>query len=43
MEDLQQFVEKIHDKQAKDEKNRRHQGKGTPGDKLPNKQHSTNK
>ncbi|MFH5187057.1 DUF4023 domain-containing protein [Paenibacillus sp. TAB 01] len=43
MEDLHQFVEKLHDKQEKDEKNRQHQGKGTPGFKLPNKQHGTNK
>jgi hypothetical protein len=43
MEDTHEFVEKINEKQAKDELNRKHQGKGTPGDKLPGKQHSTNK
>lgn len=34
-----EFVDKIHDTQAKDEKNRRTQGEGDPAQKLPNKQH----
>ncbi|HBW36888.1 DUF4023 domain-containing protein [Desulfosporosinus sp. BICA1-9] len=36
-------VEKIHDTQEKAAENKKHQGKGNPGKKLPNKQHSTNK
>lgn len=43
MDNTHEFVEKLHDTQEKDEKNRKHQGKGTPSDKLPTKQHSTNK
>ena len=35
----EEFVDKIHDTQAKDEKNRRTQGEGDPAQKLPNKQH----
>lgn len=37
MESTHEFVEKLHDTQAKDEKNRRTNGKGNPSDKLPNK------
>lgn len=40
MENLHEFVEKIHDKQEKDERNRKH-GKGGPSDRLPTKQHGT--
>ncbi|RSK29081.1 DUF4023 domain-containing protein [Bacillus sp. HMF5848] len=40
MESTHEFVEKIHDTQKKDEKNREHQGKHNPNQKLPNKQHS---
>jgi len=36
-------LDKIHDAQEKAEQNKKHQGKGNPGKKLPNKQHSTNK
>ncbi|MCR8632662.1 MULTISPECIES: DUF4023 domain-containing protein [Paenibacillus] len=36
------FVEKVHDTQEKAEKNKKHQ-KENPGNKLPGKQHSTNK
>jgi hypothetical protein len=36
-------VEKIQDAQEKDEKNKKHQGKGSPDQKLQNKRHSTNK
>jgi hypothetical protein len=43
MEDTHEFVEKIHEKQRKDELNKKHQGGGVPSKKLPNKQHSTNK
>jgi hypothetical protein len=42
MDDTKQFVDSIHKKQAKDEKNRRTQGKGTPSAQLPTKQHSKN-
>jgi len=42
MESTDQFLNKLHDKQAKDEKNRQHQGKKTPSAKLPTKQHSNN-
>lgn len=40
MENLHEFVEKIHDKQEKDERNRK-DGKGGPSDRLPTKQHGT--
>ncbi|MGG1575395.1 DUF4023 domain-containing protein [Fictibacillus sp. NRS-1165] len=43
MENTSDFVEKLHENQEKAEKNKKHQGKGNPGSKLPNKQHSTNK
>ena len=36
-------LNKLHDAQEKAEKNKKHQGKGNPSNKLPNKQHSTNK
>ncbi|MFC5987650.1 DUF4023 domain-containing protein [Marinicrinis lubricantis] len=42
MESTDQYLNKLHDTQAKDEKNRRAQGKGTPSSKLPTKQHSNN-
>lgn len=42
MESTEQFLEKLHETQAKDEKNRERQGKGTPSAKLPTKQHSKN-
>lgn len=41
--DTHEYVEKLHDTQRKAEKNRQHQGKGTPSDKLPTKQHGTKK
>ncbi|MCZ8521096.1 MULTISPECIES: DUF4023 domain-containing protein [Paenibacillus] len=37
--DTQQWVEKVHDTQAKDEKNRRTHGDNHPAKKLPNKRH----
>lgn len=39
MENTHEFVDKLHETQAKDEKNRA-KGKGHPSDRLPNKQHS---
>jgi hypothetical protein len=38
----EQFLEEVHKEQANDEKNRRTQGKGTPSEKLPTKQHTNN-
>lgn len=47
MDDTHQFVEKLHDTQEKDRKNRNRQRQGdsseNPGKKLQGKQHSTNK
>jgi hypothetical protein len=37
-----EFVDKVHDTQAKDEKNRRIHGKGQPSAKLATKQHTNN-
>ncbi|MBP1155903.1 MULTISPECIES: DUF4023 domain-containing protein [unclassified Paenibacillus] len=34
-----EWVEKLHDTQKKDEINRKHQGDGHPDKKLPAKQH----
>lgn len=39
MDSTHEFVEKMHEKQKKDEQNRKHQGKGNPSSKLPSKQH----
>ncbi|AFM40929.1 hypothetical protein Desaci_1952 [Desulfosporosinus acidiphilus SJ4] len=36
-------LDKILQAQDKQEQNKKHQGKGNPDRKLPNKQHSTNK
>lgn len=36
-------LDKLHETQEKAEQNNKHQGKGNPGKKLPNKQHSSNK
>ncbi|ADU32465.1 DUF4023 domain-containing protein [Evansella cellulosilytica] len=43
MENTHEFVENLHDKQSKAERNKKRQGTGNPSHKLPNKQHSTNK
>lgn len=43
MESLDQFLDKLHDKQAKDERNRRLHGKNQPDKKLPTKSHSVDK
>ncbi|WP_166240481.1 DUF4023 domain-containing protein [Paenibacillus turpanensis] len=40
MESTEQFVKKVHDTQAKDEKNRRTQGGNHPENSLPAKQHN---
>ncbi|GAA0501129.1 hypothetical protein GCM10008986_30670 [Salinibacillus aidingensis] len=37
MDSTQDFIERIHDKQRKDQRNRRRQGKNAPSNKLPNK------
>lgn len=42
MENTHDFVEKVQDTQEKAEKNKK-MGKGNPSQKLPNKQHGTNK
>ncbi|WP_099490089.1 DUF4023 domain-containing protein, partial [Pseudomonas sp. 2822-15] len=38
-----EFVEQLHERQAKDERNKERQGHRHANKKLPNKQHSTNK
>ncbi len=43
MDDTHEFVEKLHDTQKKAARNKEHQGKGTPSQKLPTKQHGTQK
>lgn len=43
MENLHDFVEKVHDTQAKQEKNKKHNGKGNPAGQLPSKPHGTQK
>ncbi|MCG7408213.1 DUF4023 domain-containing protein [Paenibacillus sp. ACRRX] len=43
MDNTHDFVQKVHENQEKARKNQQHHGKGTPGDKLPGKQKSTNK
>lgn len=42
MKSTEEFLEKLHDTQAKDEKNRSSLGKGQPSEKLPNKLHTNN-
>ncbi|MBB6454483.1 hypothetical protein HNQ94_002965 [Salirhabdus euzebyi] len=39
MDNTHDFVEKIHDKQAKDKENKQKQGKGNPSEKLPSHAH----
>lgn len=43
MESTHEFVEDVHQKQKRDEQNRKNQGKGNPSSKLPNKQHQQSK
>ncbi|MCQ6278921.1 DUF4023 domain-containing protein [Bacillus sp. EB600] len=38
MESTHEFVQKLHEKQKKDEENRKRQGHGHPDNKLPNNQ-----
>lgn len=37
MDSTDEFLDQLHDKQAKDEWNREHHGKGNPEEKLPSK------
>jgi len=39
MENTNEFVKKIKDKQKKDLQNKKRQGEGNPAQKLPNKRH----
>ncbi|WP_174732726.1 DUF4023 domain-containing protein [Mesobacillus harenae] len=39
MDNTQDYVEKLHTKQEKAERNKKRQGKNNPSEKLPNKQH----
>jgi hypothetical protein len=39
MDNTHDFVEKIHEKQEKDAKNKKLHGHGNPGKKKPNKEH----
>ncbi|MBP0726546.1 DUF4023 domain-containing protein [Bacillus sp. RG28] len=43
MEDTHEFVEKLHERQEKDERNKERQATNNDGKKLPTKQHGTNK
>ncbi len=43
MENTHDFVENLNDRQKKDGKNKKRQEEGNSPQKLPNKQHSTNK
>jgi hypothetical protein len=43
VEDTNHFVEKLNADKEKAERNKKSQGHGNPGAKLPNKKHSTNK
>lgn len=43
MDNTHEFVEKLHEDQAKAKQNEKRQGKENANRKLPNKQHSTNK
>lgn len=40
MDNTHDFVEKIHDKQRKAEKNKKNQGYSRPSNKLPSKKHN---
>ncbi|NHM31651.1 DUF4023 family protein [Neobacillus terrae] len=39
MDNTNEFVEKLHERQKKDEQNKKRQSKGHQSEKLPNKQH----
>ncbi|MEC0092363.1 DUF4023 domain-containing protein [Paenibacillus macquariensis] len=43
MDNTHEFVEKLHDTQEKAARNKKHQGKGAPSQKLATKQHGTQK
>ncbi|WP_074048578.1 DUF4023 domain-containing protein [Paenibacillus ihumii] len=43
MDSTHDFVEKVHDKQEKDRRNKERHGKGNPAGQLPTKQHGTQK
>ncbi|MFE0557917.1 DUF4023 domain-containing protein [Paenibacillus sp. NPDC058910] len=43
MESTHDFVKKMNENAEKARHNKENHGKGTPSDKLPGKQHSTNK
>jgi hypothetical protein len=40
MENTHEFVAKMNENKKKQEQNKKHQGDGNPGKKLPNKQHN---
>jgi hypothetical protein len=40
MKDTHEFVENLKEKQNKDERNRKTQGKGNPSEKLPTNRHT---
>ncbi|QHT60990.1 DUF4023 domain-containing protein [Paenibacillus lycopersici] len=42
MDSTNEFVNKVQDTQAKQQKNKENYGKGTPTQKLQNKQHTNN-
>ncbi|HEY4389843.1 MAG TPA: DUF4023 domain-containing protein [Paenibacillus sp.] len=43
MDNTHEFVEKLHDKQAKNEANKRRNGNGNPEGRLSSKRHGTQK
>ncbi|WEK54660.1 MAG: DUF4023 family protein [Candidatus Cohnella colombiensis] len=43
MDSTEQFVADVQEKQRKNKRNKQRHGEGNPGEKLPGKQHSTNK
>lgn len=43
MSHSESFVDKVKETQQKAERNKRSNGQGSPGNRLQNKQHSTNK
>ncbi|MBU9712583.1 DUF4023 domain-containing protein [Evansella tamaricis] len=43
MDNTHDYVQKLHEKQEKDERNKARQGHRQASQKLPNKKHSTNK
>jgi hypothetical protein len=43
MDSTHEFVEKVNETKKKDKRNKKRQNEESPGNKLPGKQHSTNK